>query len=69
MRDWHQPTTVQRKTGRGSSSGVSSEETMSEDEDETQVQTRRAEVKVAMTMVQHNIPLAFSDHLNPLFKE
>ncbi|KAJ4927999.1 hypothetical protein JOQ06_015799 [Pogonophryne albipinna] len=31
--------------------------------------TRRAEVKVAMTMVQHNIPLAFSDHLSPLFKE
>ncbi|KAJ4918118.1 hypothetical protein JOQ06_000114, partial [Pogonophryne albipinna] len=34
-----------------------------------ETQTRRAEVKVAMTMVQHNIPLAFSDHLSPLFKE
>ncbi|KAL1268761.1 hypothetical protein QQF64_034124 [Cirrhinus molitorella] len=32
-------------------------------------ETRRAEVKMAATMVQHNIPLAFSDHLSPLLKE
>lgn len=30
---------------------------------------RRAEVKVAVTLVSHNIPLAFADHLSPLFKE
>lgn len=33
------------------------------------LQTRRAEIKVAVVMVNHNIPLAFADHLSPLFKE
>ena len=32
-------------------------------------QTRRAEVKVCTTLVKHNIPLAFADHLTPLFHE
>ncbi|XP_047202552.1 uncharacterized protein LOC124856284 isoform X6 [Girardinichthys multiradiatus] len=36
--------------------------------DKLEAQTRRAEVKVAVTLVQHDIPLAFSDHLSPLFK-
>ncbi|XP_072168656.1 uncharacterized protein [Diadema setosum] len=35
----------------------------------TETKIRRAEVKVAMTMVQHNVPLAFADHLSPLMKE
>ncbi|KAF3840395.1 hypothetical protein F7725_019112 [Dissostichus mawsoni] len=43
--------------------------TQSTEMGQLETQTRRAEVKVAMTMVQHNIPLAFSDHLSPLFKE
>ncbi|XP_063053561.1 zinc finger BED domain-containing protein 5-like [Engraulis encrasicolus] len=34
-----------------------------------EAQTRRAEIKVAVVMVNHNIPLAFADHLSPLFKE
>ena len=33
------------------------------------LQARRAEVKVAVTLVSHNIPIAFADHLSPLFKE
>lgn len=33
------------------------------------LRTRRAEIKVAVAMVSHNIPLAFADHLSPLFKE
>ncbi|KAF3840274.1 hypothetical protein F7725_018991 [Dissostichus mawsoni] len=43
--------------------------TQSTEMGQLKTQTRRAEVKVAMTMVQQNIPLAFSDHLSPLFKE
>ncbi|KAF3842654.1 hypothetical protein F7725_001503, partial [Dissostichus mawsoni] len=43
--------------------------TQSTEMGQLETQTRRAEVKVAMTMLQHNIPLAFSDHLSPLFKE
>ncbi|KAM4581644.1 uncharacterized protein V3H82_005782 [Fundulus diaphanus] len=39
-----------------------------EEMDKLEAQTRRAEVKVAVTLVQHDIPLAFSDHLSPLFK-
>ncbi|MCJ8749979.1 hypothetical protein PDJAM_G00193800, partial [Pangasius djambal] len=31
--------------------------------------TRRPEVKMAVTMVQHNIPLSFSDHLSPFLRE
>eukprot|EP00057_Strongylocentrotus_purpuratus_P019851 XP_011674325.1 PREDICTED: uncharacterized protein LOC105443158 [Strongylocentrotus purpuratus] len=30
---------------------------------------RRAEIKMAMSLVEHNVPLAFSDHLSPLMKE
>lgn len=33
------------------------------------LQVRRAEVKVANTLVKHNIPLAFAEHLSPLFRE
>lgn len=33
------------------------------------LQTSRAEIKVAVAMVNHNIPLAFADHLSPLFRE
>ena len=33
------------------------------------LQITRAEVKIANTLVQHNIPLALSDHLSPLFKD
>lgn len=33
------------------------------------LQTRRAEVKVAATKVQHNVPLAVADHLGLLLKE
>ena len=33
------------------------------------LQARRAEIKVAVTLVSHNIPIAFADHLSPLFKE
>lgn len=29
----------------------------------------RAEVKIANLLVQHNIPLAVTDHLSPLFKD
>ncbi len=32
------------------------------------MQVTRAEVKVANSMVQHNIPLAFADHLSPLMR-
>jgi hypothetical protein len=32
-------------------------------------QTRRAEVKMAATMAHHNVPIAFSDHLSPLFHQ
>ncbi|KAI4832261.1 hypothetical protein KUCAC02_015235, partial [Chaenocephalus aceratus] len=31
--------------------------------------TRRAEVKVAVAMVQHNVPFAVADHFSPLYKE
>nr|XP_055023092.1 uncharacterized protein LOC129413419 [Misgurnus anguillicaudatus] len=31
--------------------------------------TRRAEVKVAVAMVQHNVPFAVADHFSPLLKE
>ena len=34
-----------------------------------ETKTRRAEVKMAVTMVEHNIPFAFADHLSPLIKE
>ena len=34
-----------------------------------EVKVRRAEVKVATTMVKHNILLAFAEHLSPLFSE
>ena len=34
-----------------------------------EVKVRRAEVKVATTMAKHNIPLAFAEHLSPLFRE
>ena len=30
---------------------------------------RRVEVKMATTMVKHNVPLAFADHLSPLLKD
>lgn len=30
---------------------------------------RRAEVKEAAVLAQHNIPLSFADHLSPLFTE
>ena len=33
------------------------------------MQTRRAEVKITETLVQHNVPLAVADHLGPLLKE
>jgi len=33
------------------------------------LQVRRAEVKVASVLAQHNIPLSFADHLGPLFTE
>lgn len=33
------------------------------------LQTRRAEVKVAVLLVEHNVPLAVADHLWPLFVE
>ncbi|KAK6466623.1 hypothetical protein HHUSO_G36086, partial [Huso huso] len=32
-------------------------------------QARRAEIKVAVTMVNHNVPLAVADHFSPLMKE
>ncbi|XP_049441884.1 uncharacterized protein LOC125894500 [Epinephelus fuscoguttatus] len=32
-------------------------------------QTRRAEVKVAVSMVEHNVPFAVADHFSPLLKE
>lgn len=31
------------------------------------LQTRRAEVKVAVAMVQHNIPFSAADHFSPLY--
>lgn len=31
--------------------------------------TRRPEVKVAVAMVQHNVPFAEADHFGPLLKE
>ena len=34
-----------------------------------EAKVRRAEVKVAATMAKHNIPLAFAEHLSPLFRE
>ena len=33
------------------------------------IQVIRAEVKVTNLIVQHNVPLAVSDHLSPIFKE
>ena len=30
---------------------------------------RRAEVKMTATMVKHNVPLAFADHLSPLLRD
>ena len=33
------------------------------------MQTTRAEAKLVNALVQHNIPLAFTDHLSPLMKE
>ena len=33
------------------------------------LQVTRAEVKIANWIVQHNIPLAVTDHLSPMFKE
>lgn len=33
------------------------------------LQTRRAEVKVAVSMVEHNVPFAVADHFSPLLKE
>ena len=34
-----------------------------------ETKVRRAEVIVAATMVKHNVPLAFAEHLSPLFRE
>ena len=34
-----------------------------------EAKVRRAEVKVTSTMVEHNIPLVFAEHLSPLFRE
>ena len=34
-----------------------------------ETKVRRAEVKVAATMVKHNVPLAFAEHLSLLFRE
>ena len=33
------------------------------------LQTRRAEVKLAVSMVEHNVPFAVADHFSPLLKE
>ena len=33
------------------------------------MQVTRAEVKIANWLVQHNIPLAVTDHLGPMFKD
>ena len=33
------------------------------------LQIKRAEVKVAVTLAHHNIPLAAMDHLSPLFQD
>ena len=33
-----------------------------------EAKVRRAEVKMTATMVKHNVPLAFAEHLSPLFK-
>ncbi len=33
------------------------------------LQTRRAEVKVAVAMVQHNVSFAVADHFSPLYRE
>ena len=32
-----------------------------------EAKVRRAEVKMTATMVKHNVPLAFAEHLIPLF--
>ncbi len=32
------------------------------------MQVAKAEVKIANSLVQHNIPIAFSDHLSPLLR-
>ncbi|KAK1875833.1 Histone acetyltransferase mst2 [Dissostichus eleginoides] len=34
-----------------------------------EAKTRRAEVKVAVAMVEHNVPFAVADHFSPLYKE
>lgn len=34
-----------------------------------EAKVRRAEVKMTATMVKHNVPLAFAEHLSPLLKE
>ncbi|XP_029958819.1 uncharacterized protein LOC115396888 isoform X2 [Salarias fasciatus] len=34
-----------------------------------EVKTRRAEVKVAVAMVQHSVPFAVADHFSPLYRE
>ncbi|XP_071061695.1 protein FAM200B-like [Pseudochaenichthys georgianus] len=34
-----------------------------------EAKTRRAEVKVAVSMVEHNVPFAVADHFSPLLKE
>ncbi|MGH0172117.1 UNVERIFIED_CONTAM: hypothetical protein FKN15_062824 [Acipenser sinensis] len=34
-----------------------------------EAKARRAEIKVAVTMVNHNVPLAVADHFSPLMKE
>lgn len=33
------------------------------------LQTRRAKVKVALSLVEHNVPMEVANHLGPLFKE
>lgn len=33
------------------------------------LQTRRAEVKVAVAVMHHNIPFSAADHFSPLYKE
>lgn len=33
------------------------------------LQTRRAKVKMTATLVEHNVPLAFADHLGPALRE
>lgn len=43
--------------------------TMSQVQKNIFLQTRRAEVKMTATLVEHNIPLAFADHLGPALRE